>query len=92
METMATTKAKNNKDFKDNESQRFKYVIKEKVKGLSIEKDYKKKLLSRMDLNNVSYSDKFYKTKTSNVINTHCADEILKTETERFFKIFSGFF
>jgi hypothetical protein len=77
-----STKAKNNKDFKDNESQRFKYVIKEKVKGLSIEKDYKKKLLSRMDLNNVSYSDKFYKTKTSNVINTHCADEILKTETE----------
>lgn len=69
-----------NKNIKENESYRFKSVIREKVEGMSIDNEYKKKLLSKIDMNNNSFSEKFYKTKNSTIIDIHSTDDILKTD------------
>lgn len=75
-----STKTEGCKNLKENESFRFKSVIRDKVKGMSINKEYKKKLLAKIDMNNNSFSDKFYKTKNSTIVNINSTDEVLKTE------------
>lgn len=79
-----TTKSQNKKNLKENnDCYRFKSIIKDKISGMDIDESYKQKIVSKIDLSNNSFSEKFYKTKTANIINTHIDDNnnILDTET-----------
>lgn len=74
----SVTKA-NLKNLKANETDamKFKTILRDKVKTMSINKNLKEKLISTMDKFNDSSSDKFYKAKKSSLISKEAfrADE-----------------
>ena len=71
---------KSERNFNETDATKFKTILRDKINGMSIDRNYKSKLVSNIDLYNNSTSDKFYKTKTSNIISTYAANEAMPTQ------------
>ena len=75
------------KNFNQTDANRFKTTLRNKISGMTLEKNYKNKLLSKMDENENSPSANFYKTKSSSVVNAF--NEELKTQESQIIKFLS---
>jgi len=72
-----TTSKFDEKNFNQTDASKFKTILRDKINGMTLDKKLKDKLIANAnnDLNNeTSPSDKFYKTKTSNIVNIYNED------------------
>lgn len=64
------------KNLNQTDANKFKTNLRDKINGMTLERNLKDKLLSKIDLNNQnSPPDKYYKTKASNLINISPEDK-----------------
>lgn len=79
---------KTDKKFNETDASKFKTILRDKINTMSLDRNLKTKLVKNVDIFNDSISDKFYKTKTSNIITNfnQIKNENLNSSTTENFK------
>ncbi len=71
---------KTEKKFNETDATRFKTILRDKINTMSIDKNLKHKLVKNVNKFNDSTSDKFYKTKTTNIISNLEKNDFMNKE------------